>query len=138
LDCGIGCYIAGSVENKRSFFVGVALLTLSFILCKLLVFALPFAADLGKLGRGIFREGFIGLNLWVGYRCTPSPQFKKQFLQFGLLLEFLFLALVFFYALIPNPPILLMQLQVMFRELLLSPMYFFGFYAIYVNRRSVA
>jgi hypothetical protein len=123
------------MENKRSFFWGVGLLTLSFIFCKLLVFALPFAADLGKLGRGIFREGFIGLNLWVGYRCLPNPQLKKQFLQFGLLLEFLFLALVFFYAISPKPPVLLMQLQVMFRELLLSPMYFFGFYMIYVNRQ---
>ena len=124
------------MENKRSFFWGVGLLTLSFIICKLFVFALPVAADLGKLGRGVFREAFIGLNLWVGYRFMPDPQFKKQFLRFGLLLEFLFLALVFFYALFPNPPILLMQLQVMFRELLLSPMYFFGYYMIRIKQNS--
>lgn len=125
------------MENKRSFFVGVALLTLSFILCKLLVFALPLAADLGKVGRGFFREAFIGLNLWVGYRCIQGLKFKKQFLQFGLLLELLFLMLVFFYAFFTNPPNLLMQLQVMFRELLLSPMYFFVFYVIQVNRQSL-
>jgi hypothetical protein len=122
------------MENKRSFFGGLFLLTFSFIVCKLLVFALPVAADMGKLGRGVFREAFIGLNLWVGYHCIPNSQFKKQFLQFGLLLEFLFLALVFCYAFFTNPPNLLMQLQVMFRELLLSPVYFFGFCMIYVNR----
>jgi hypothetical protein len=125
------------MENKRSFFWGVGLLTLSFLICKLLVFALPVADDLGKLGRGVFREAFVGLNLWVGYRFVPDPQFKKQFLQFGLLLEFLFLSLVFFYACFTNPPNLLMQLQVMFRELLMSPMYFFGFCMIYVNRQSI-
>lgn len=122
--------------NKRSFFAGIALLTLSFILCKLLVFALPLAADLGKVGRGFFREAFIGLNLWVGYRCIQDPKFKKQFLQFGLLLEFLFLTLIFFYAFFTNPPVLLTQLQVMFRELLLSPMYFFGFYMIRIKQNS--
>lgn len=125
------------MENKRSFFAGIALLTLSFILCKLLVFALPLAADLGKVGRGFFREAFIGLNLWVGYCCIQDFKIKKQFLQFGLLLELLFLTLVFFYVFLTNPPILLTQLQVMFRELLLSPMYFFGFYVIQVNRHSL-
>ncbi len=122
------------MQGNRALWVGLTLLIASFILSKLLLFALPMAADLGKMGRGVFREGFIALNLWLGYRCIPGANHKKQFLFVGLVLECVFLAAVAMYAWLLHPPALLMQVQVMFRELLLSPMYFFGFYMLQVRR----
>jgi hypothetical protein len=91
------------------------------------------AADLGRVGRGMFREVFIGINLWIGYMIVPGERAKKHFVNLGIALEIFFVALVSVYATLINPPHLLMQLQVMLRELLLSPMYFFVFYMIQVK-----
>lgn len=100
------------------------------------MFALPVAADLGRLGRGVFREVFIATNLIVGYHFFPDAASKKQFIRWGIALEIFFIALVSVYAVLTDPPNLLMQLQVMLRELLLSPMYFFGFYMIRIKQNS--
>ena len=124
------------MKSKRTWLIGLFLITISFLLSKFLLFALPAAADLGKLGRGIFREAFIALNLFIGYRFIEPKQEKQQFLTLGLIFEGLFIATVSCYAWMTQPPNILMQIQVMFRELLLSPMYFFGFYMIQVNRKS--
>lgn len=121
------------IPQNRLFLFGMILLVVSFVLCKYLFFALPMAADLGKLGRGIFREVFIGINLWIGYMIVPGERAKKQFIRWGIALEIFFVAFVSVYATLINPPHLLMQLQVMLRELLLSPMFFFGFYMIQVK-----
>ena len=129
-------FIKMRIPQNRLFLVGMTLLVLSFVLCKLLLFALPMAADLGRLGRGIFREVFIAINLFIGYRFLPHSILQKQFLQWGIAFELLFIAFVSAYAMFPQSPPLLMQLQVMLRELLLSPMYFFGFYMIRIKQNS--
>ena len=129
-------FIKMRIPQNRLFLVGMTLLVLSFVLCKLLLFALPMAADLGRLGRGVFREVFIVINLFIGYHFLPEAAAKKQFIRWGIALEIFFIALVSVYAVLTNPPNLLMHLQVMLRELLLSPMYFFGFYMIRIKQNS--
>ena len=122
--------------HKRLFLLGVTFLSVSFILAKLFFFALPMAGELGKMGRGIFREAVIALNLYLGYRLMPNAVFQKQYLRGGILLELCFLVFVGIYAYLPSPPSLISQLQVMFRELLLSPMYFVIFYFAFVLPNS--
>lgn len=122
--------------HKRLFLLGVAFLSGSFILAKLFFFALPMAEELGKMGRGIFREVVIALNLYLGYRLMPNPVFQKQYLRGGIILELCFLVFVGIYAYLPSPPSLIAQLQIMFRELLLSPMYFVIFYFVFVLPNS--
>ena len=124
--------------HKRSFFVGVALLSVIFIAAKLLFFALPWAAELGKLGRGVFRELVIALNLFLGYRLMPNPVFQKQYLRVGIFLELCFLVFVALYAYLPSPPSLIAELQIMFRELLLSPIYFVVFYFVAIQGSAAA
>lgn len=129
-------FIKRRIPQNRLFQVGMILLLLSFILCKLFLFALPVAADLGRLGRGVFREVFIAINLILGYHFLPETAAKTEFIRWGIGFEIFFIVLVSAYAVLTDPPNLLMQLQVMLRELLLSPMYFFGFYMIRIKQNS--
>lgn len=117
-----------AINRNRIFGIGVGLLLASFVVSKLLFFALPWAAGLGKLGRGIFRECMIILNLSIGYWLMPNPALKRQYLQMGIILELCFLCFVIMYACMPTPHEVVMQFQVIFRELLLSPIYFVLFY----------
>lgn len=106
------------------------------MLAKIFSFALPSAESLGKLGRGLFRELVISINLVLGYQLLPKGPLRKQFLQWGIALELCFLVFVSIYAYFPNHPPIVAQLQVMFRELLLSPIYFVLFYMAVVQRSS--
>lgn len=110
-----------------SLFWGVLVISICFVISKLLFFALPFAADLGKVGRGISREVMIAFNLLIGYRFIHGKENKMQFLRLGLICELVFLLFVGIYVLLPKQPEWVVQMQVMFRELLLSPMYFMIF-----------
>lgn len=121
---------------NRVLILGVMGLSFTFILAKLFFFALPSAEALGKIGRGIFRELVISMNLFLGYQLIPTPAYKKQFLRCGILLELCFLAFVSIYAYVPNYPPVVAQLQIMFRELLLSPLYFVLFYFTVIHRKT--
>ncbi len=101
-------------------------------------FALPWAAELGKLGRGVFRELVIALNLYLGYRLMPNPVFQKQYLRVGIFLELCFLVFVALYAYLPSPLSLIAELQIMFRELLVSPIYFVVFYFVAIQGSAAA
>ena len=118
--------------------MGVMALSLTFIFAKFFFFALPSAEELGKWGRGVFRELVISLNLFLGYYLLPNPMFQKQFLRWGIILELCFLVFVSIYAYFPNHPPIVAQLQVMFRELLLSPIYFVLFYFAVIHPHSDA
>lgn len=123
------------LNRNHTFLLGVILLSLSFILSKLFFFALPWAATIGKMGRGIFRECMIVLNLWLGYRLLPTDDFKQRFLRWGIALEVCFLCAVAVYANLDYPNEFVTQIQVMFRELLLSPIYFVLFYFAFVQKQ---
>lgn len=125
------------IEFKRTYSEGVILLSIIYIMAKFLFFAAPWAVEMGKLGRGLCREVVILLNLSIGYHWMPSESLKYKFLRWGVLLELCFFFFVGLYSWLNSPPALIGQLQVMFRELLLSPAYFALFWLTCVQRQVI-
>jgi hypothetical protein len=113
---------------------GVTLIAFSYFISKSIGNVFTLSIDHGDWIRKVLYEFTIWLNLYIGYQCIQPREFKKVFLKLGILLDSVLLCTAFlFNVLIPPQPIFLMQCQLMLRELLLSPLFYFGFVFLVVR-----
>ncbi len=110
-------------------FKGVLLISLSFLISKSIGNLLSIFTENGDWLRRFLYELTVWLNLYIGYRLIHQKSLQKRFLKVGFVLDAFLLMVALVFNLLPAPrPIILHQFQLMFRELLLSPLYFVGFY----------
>lgn len=110
-------------------FKGVLLISLSFLISKSIGNLLSIFIENGDWLRRFLYELTVWLNLYIGYRLIHQKSLQKRFLKVGFVLDAFLLMVALVFNLLPEPrPIFLGQFQLMFRELLLSPLYFVGFY----------
>lgn len=110
-------------------FKGVLLISLSFLISKSIGNLLSIFIENGDWLRRFLYELTVWLNLYIGYRLIHQKSLQKRFLKVGFVLDAFLLMVALVFNLLPAPrPIFLHQFQLMFRELLLSPLYFVGFY----------
>ena len=113
---------------------GVFLIALSYVISKSVGNLLTIFVAHGDWIRKILYEITIWLNLFIGYKVIQPIEFKKVFLKMGIMLDSILLCTAFlFNILTPPQPIFLMQCQLMLRELLLSPLFYFGFVFLVVR-----
>ncbi|MFM1763241.1 MAG: hypothetical protein RLZZ512_1031 [Bacteroidota bacterium] len=113
---------------------GVTLIAFSYVISKSIGNVFTLSIDHGDWIRKVLYEFTIWLNLYIGYQCIQPREFKKVFLKLGILLDSVLLCTAFlFNVLTPPQPIFLMQCQLMLRELLLSPLFYFGFVFLVVR-----
>jgi hypothetical protein len=114
---------------------GLFFIALSFVISKSLGNLLAIYVENGDWLRRILYEVTIWVNLFIGYNFIGNKSEKIKYLKLGVLLDSALLTVAIIYNLLPEPrPVFLSQFQLMFRELLLSPLYFFFFFVM--NRRD--